>query len=44
MIIALFGNDGVRGRECVLGFGAFCPKGWLIRQGEVEGEWVLIMP
>lgn len=38
MIIALFGNDGTRERECVLGFSAFCPPGWGIKQGDGDGD------
>lgn len=44
MAVALFGNDGVKGRECLLGLSAFCPQGCEIRQGNGEGEWVLLMP
>lgn len=44
MAVALFGTDGVKGRECLLGLSAFCPQGCEIRQGNGEGEWVLLMP
>lgn len=44
MVVALFGNDGARGRDCLLGLSAFCLQGCEIRQGDGEGEWVLILP